>query len=437
MLATPTGVSAILINGKTIHSLFRLPRNSEQFKPLTGNQARELSNDFANVKFLILDEYSMIGCRMLEMINMRCKEATGNYDEDFGGLFTYLYGDIKQLPCVKDSPIYSNNQRSVMAKNGKRVINNIEHSIILNTCHRQQDSKFLRVLDNISEGQISEADYNYLTTRMINNLPLEEYNSFKDIIQLFSTKDEVKDFNTRKMSELRDVNSNAIIPVVKIEAKNNCNLAKQASTDEAHGLEQVIYMAKGCNIMLRSNLWLKKGLVNGAMGKVVDILYDKQKATSIAHPSVILCEFDSYTGPSIIPNTKIVPIPTILQTWTNKNGETLSRTQFPIALSYACSIHKSQGLTLNKVRKVNCSLIEIPTCNFTAQSNNICFQFQAVVNIGLKEFALGLTYVALSRVRCLESLCLHPFTFQRISNLQNDNMTLRNDFIHDLKSKSI
>lgn len=91
MLATPTGVSAILINGKTIHSVFRLPRNYEKFKPLTGSEATKLANDFAKLKFLILDEYSIIGCRMLEIINMRCKEATGNRNEDFGGLYTYFF----------------------------------------------------------------------------------------------------------------------------------------------------------------------------------------------------------------------------------------------------------------------------------------------------------------------------------------------------------
>lgn len=349
ILGTPTGVSAILINGKTIHSIFKIPRRASKFKPLTGEQARKLNNYFKNVKFLILDEYSMIGCRMLHMINIRCKEATGNYDEDFGGLFTLLFGDIKQLPPVKDSPIYSYNQKTFMSRSGRQLIRNIKHSIILNFCHRQQDNQFLRILDNISEGQVSQSDYRLLQSRMITNASNFNNHDFDDAVQLFATKDEVMNYNIRKLCELKDEHTNLPTPVLRIEGNCNCSRAKKASSDEAEGLEQVIYLAKGCKIMLRTNLWLQAGLVNGAIGKVVDILYDTTKAKSIAHPSVILCEFQHYTGPSIIPNSKIVPIPTILRTWTTNKGETLSRAQFPIAVSYACSIHKSQGLTMEKV----------------------------------------------------------------------------------------
>ena len=244
-----------------------------------GAQARQVVNDFANVKFLIIDEYSMVGCRMLEMINMRCKEATGNYSEDFGGIFTYFFGDVKQLPPVKDSPIYSYNLRSILAKNGRRVVNNIEGANVLNTCHRQDD-RFLRILDNISEGQVSKEDLKILETRMMHMQQGQEEHSFTDAIQLFSTKDELKDLNIRKLCSLRDINSNAPTPVLKIEAHNSCSKAEKATSHEAQGLEQVIYLAKGCKVMLRTNLWLKTELVNGAIGTVIDILYDKQSNIS-------------------------------------------------------------------------------------------------------------------------------------------------------------
>ncbi|KAK3910678.1 ATP-dependent DNA helicase RRM3 [Frankliniella fusca] len=136
LLAAPTGVSAVLINGKTLHSVFKLPRKTRKFKSLAGEQARDLCNMMKDVKCLILDEFSMIGCNTLAMINRRCKEGTG-CDEDFGGLIILLLGDIKQLPPVKDYSFYSKTQQSLLGKEGKALINNFQKTYKLTTCHRQ------------------------------------------------------------------------------------------------------------------------------------------------------------------------------------------------------------------------------------------------------------------------------------------------------------
>ena len=69
-------------------------------------------------------------------------------------------------------------------------------------------------------------------------------------------------------------------------------------------------------------------------------------------------------------------------------GATCSRLQLPLKLAWAATIHKSQGLTLGK----------------------------AVLDIGSKEFCVGLTFVACSCVRCLDDLMFSPgFDFDRIS----------------------
>jgi len=60
---------------------------------------------------------------------------------------------------------------------------------------------------------------------------------------------------------------------------------------------------------LISNLWTNQGLVNGAMGTVVDILYELGR-TPPSLPTVILVKMDNYTGPTIsISNYhKVIPI---------------------------------------------------------------------------------------------------------------------------------
>ncbi|XP_052129226.1 uncharacterized protein LOC127750779 [Frankliniella occidentalis] len=399
LLGTPTGVSAVLINGKTLHSIFKIPRKTNKFTSLKGEQARDMCNTMKDVKILILDEYSMIGCNTLSMINRRCKEALGN-DKDFGGLMVILLGDIKQLPSVKDNPFFSKTQKSLLGKEGKALINNFEKVFVLKTSHRQaNDQSFLNLLDKMSDMQMSSEDYRLLTSRFTYNVSVKEKDSFEDALRLFATKDEVKQYNIEKLAQLKDDSTGTPNPVLKIPAKHNCSQASKESTDSAEGLEKDIFLAKGCKIMLKSNVWLTHKLCNGTTGTVHDILFHPQKGT----PSVILCNFPSYDGPSIIPGTKLVPIKAVLKSWTNSNGINCTRFQFPITLCYACSIHKSQGMTLEK----------------------------AVINIGKSDFSLGLSYVAFSRVRCLTNLIIEPFLQKRLIPSPRTLATLemRQDFL--------
>ena len=337
-------MSAVLINGQTLHSVFKIPRNAKDYKPLTGQRARDLCNILSNVKFIILDEFSMIGCKTLALIDRRCKEATGNHGEDFGGLNIWLLGDIKQLPAVKDNAFFSKTQQTKEGKEGYGLINNFQKTCFLTTCHRQQDIDFLKVLDRISECNPSNLDYQTLSSRFTTNVSVEEKNSFENAMRLFATRDEVDRYNLQKLADLKDGTGNSV-PVLKVKAQHNCNAAKAAGNEDAEGLEKTLYLAKGCEIMLRTNLWIGKKLCNGTQGKIHDILFDPTNHM----PSLLLCEFYCYDGPSLIPESNIIPIKPILKSWTDKKGNLCSRYQFPITLSYACSIHKSQGMTLDKV----------------------------------------------------------------------------------------
>lgn len=101
----PTGAAASNIDGKTIHSSLRLPIGGELL-PLAGENLRTFQLKFKDIRFIIIDEYSMIGLRMLHKIHLRLCEARGNNEEPFGGFFVYLFGDLRQLPPVRDIAIY-------------------------------------------------------------------------------------------------------------------------------------------------------------------------------------------------------------------------------------------------------------------------------------------------------------------------------------------
>ena len=95
---------------------------------------------------------------------------------------------------------------------------------------------------------------------------------------------------------------------------------------------------------------------------------------------MVICHFPLYIGPSYIEDEpKCVPI-VIQESHFNKNKELCIRKMLPLKPGYGISIHSSQGATLESV----------------------------IVNLGPREFATGLTYVAPSRVRKIENLYFDP-----------------------------
>ncbi|KAK3932677.1 ATP-dependent DNA helicase [Frankliniella fusca] len=403
IVGTPTGVSAMLIKGRTLQSIFKIPRKTAEFKDLKSEAARKLQTEMKDVNFLIIDEYSMVGCQLLAMIDQRCKQGKGNSDP-FGGMNVIMFGDIKQLAHVKDNPFYSKVQLSVLGKKGKVLIESFDKVCFLTTCHRQKDASFLDLLDKVSNGDSTKEDYNVLSSRFSTNVSNKDLSDFDNAIHIFSTKEEVKNYNYKKLGELIDPDTGNFCPVMKINAKHNCASAKVGSIEDAEGLEPSLRLARGAKVMLRCNLWVEMNLVNGSIGTVHDIIL----LPHLDFPSVILVEFPCYTGPDFIPGTKIIPIKPVLRSWLTNNN-TCTRYQFPVTLSYACSIHKSQGMTLEK----------------------------AFINIGPREFSLGLAYVALSRARNLNGFVIHPFMFDRITSKikAHPHMHLRQEFLMAMRNK--
>jgi hypothetical protein len=131
--------------------------------------------------------------------------------------------------------------------------------------------------------------------------------------------------------------------------------------------------------MLTQNVWTDNRLFNGAFGYVRHVVWPAGTVDCRTEPpSAIFVAFDNYTGPSLIEkdSEKLVPILRSKKDWA-AGGITLSRTQFPLVLVYVISVHKSQGISIDR----------------------------AVLSISRKaDCAPGITYVALSRVKTLEGI---------------------------------
>ena len=153
-------------------------------------------------------------------------------------------------------------------------------------------------------------------------------------------------------------------PTAKIIGIHSSSKAMSAKPDKAWGLEPCLYLCVGAKVMLRINLLTKHGLVNGATGIVRDIIY-AENAKPHDMPISIIVEFKDYSGkPLLGPEyPKCVPIVPFTAQW-NDGKSTHTRTQFPLRLAWAMTVHKSQGLTMER----------------------------AVIDIGKKDIGIGNTY---------------------------------------------
>lgn len=94
------------MNGCIIHSLLRLPFESKGQNELAGQHLIRLQNTLKEIRYVTIDEYSMLGQTLFGWIDKHCRQATGKTDELFGGISIILVGDPGQLPPVADKPLY-------------------------------------------------------------------------------------------------------------------------------------------------------------------------------------------------------------------------------------------------------------------------------------------------------------------------------------------
>ena len=207
---------------------------------------------------------------------------------------------------------------------------------------------------------------------------VENCSEFSDAIRLFYDKESVAHYNMTKLQSLSE-------PVARINTIHSCVISATAKPDDAGGLHPVVFLAVGARVIRTSNLWQEVGLCNGAAGTVHQILYHEGHRPPDLPISVIV-DFDEYNGPTFIPDhPKCIPVSPIIFEW-QSDAHKLSREQLPLQVSYAITIHKSQGQTFQK----------------------------AVIDIGKHEFAAGSTFVAISRLPSLQCALIQPMPFERL-----------------------
>ncbi|KAM4062958.1 PIF1-like helicase [Hirsutella rhossiliensis] len=351
----PTGVASNQIQGSTIHSLLRLPVGGT-FTDLPPADAAALQSRLRHIKYLVIDEKSMLGLEQLARIDSRLRQAFPQRNlEFFGGVSVVLVGDFFQLPPVRQKPLYSTSTGlSSLERRGQVAYRLFDRTVFLTTAQRQagdDQAQFRQALQELRDVKLSIPSWNLLSNR----------DRFASVFY----KARVNQYNHEHMVHLN-------APAIQVEAKNHGNGAGQAPSNNAGNLSNKFPVAKGTRVMLTTNLWQSAGLVNGAQGTVYDIAWSAGADPLEDPPAVIMVDFDSYDGPPYLTTNegrKISPHPANLR-------------------SHAVSPNRG-SLTKDKI----------------------------VTDLATRDFQAGISYVAVSRVTSLQGLLLEaPFDRQSLYN---------------------
>ena len=359
LLLAPTGISAINIHGTTIHSAFGFDNLSTlQLEELNSSSLmlkKEQRSLLKAVDIFIIDEISMVRADVFEKINKILQIIMHN-DEPFGGKRFILFGDLYQLPPIakKDEIKYLNTKFGGIFfflanayKNG-----NFEF-IELTINHRQEKDKiFFNILNNIRQDTVTDNDIDILNKRFCS-----DESSLRRVIRLFSTKDKVDKINKMELDN---------IPGKEYIYKSVVQFYKDANkkiSESSFPISTELKLKTGALVMMVTND-IDKRWVNGTLG-IVSKLTDTSIEVTIDGMKYDVTPFEFKQQEAIYTNGKIEYIPV------------LTVKQFPLVLAYAITIHKSQGMTYQKV-----------ACDIS------------------NTFAKGQAYVALSRCSSLDGLFL-------------------------------
>ena len=374
VIVAPTGVAAINAGGVTIHSFFQLP-----FGPIVpdGEQSLSLlSNKISKTKLkimrsldlLVIDEISMVRADLLDAVDAVLRKVRRS-SAAFGGVQLLMIGDIQQLaPVARQNewellqPYY----KSVYFFDSKVLSNNPYICVELDHIYRQNDEDFINILNQVRNNRLDKKSADLLNQRYIPDFNPEDKEGYITLTTHNSQADEI---NEQKLDAIKSklltftAEINGIFP------------------ENAYPTKETLELKVGAQVMfVKNDPSPEKQYYNGKIGKIISYNSDEglvvQCDDNVINVTPVQWQNFEYTL-----NEKTNEI---------EEKEIGSFTQIPLRTAWAITIHKSQGLTFDKV----------------------------ILNAEMA-FTHGQVYVALSRCTSLKGLVLKSKIQNNI--LFNDN----------------
>lgn len=363
VVLAPTGIAAVNVGGQTLHSFFKIPfkpllPNDPDFAPRKIRKTQRYPKDrvklFKELELIIIDEISMVRADIIDFIDKVLKIFSGNMREPFGGKQLLFVGDIFQL-----EPVITRDMREILGRfynqffffNAKVFGDLGLIPIELQKIYRQNDNAFISLLDRVRIGRVTQGDIFQLNSRY-DSVGGNDNDEFS--ITLATRRDTVDSINDSHMIELKtpkhvfEGEIEGVFPENDLPTSLNLELKVGA---------QVIFIRND-----KDGLWF-----NGTIGKICSL--DSKVKVELENGKVYTLEPEVWENMQYsYDEEKKVVVEKILGTFK----------QYPIKPAWALTVHKSQGLTFNKVK----------------------------IDFAGGAFSSGQTYVALSRCTSLEGITL-------------------------------
>lgn len=153
-----SGKAAFNIRGLTLHTTFRLPLNGSELKKLDADSLNAFVCKYYYLKLVIIDEISMVECRMLSHIESRLREFK-KCESPFGGIDVIVFGDLNQLRPIFDGWIFEPvNDTGLSIIAGTTLWRQFRFHELTEIMRQKEDAAFANALNRLATGQSTEND---------------------------------------------------------------------------------------------------------------------------------------------------------------------------------------------------------------------------------------------------------------------------------------
>lgn len=389
VVVAPTGIAALNAGGVTIHSMFQLPfsaflptyEESSQFTETVKFENKESlrrhfkmnnvkRNVIRNMELLIIDEVSMLRADLLDAIDFMMQTVRRN-TRAFGGVQVLFIGDLLQLPPVirdEEWRTLRNYYKGKFFFHSHVIQQNPPLYIELSKIYRQSDDKFISVLNNLRNNQITPQDIQILNEYVKPDFDLKNNPGY---ITLTTHNAKADSMNDQAIGDLAG-NEYSYHPFVVGDFP-----------EKIFPVEENLKLKVGAQVMfVKNDLSFEKRYFNGKMGVIKSL-----------SPEEIFVHFPEENKTIEVEKYEWKNIRYKVNELTKEIEEEVLGTfaHYPLKLAWAITVHKSQGLTFEKAA-LDVSQVFVP----------------------------GQAYVALSRLTSLNGLILlSPLQMNGISNDQD------------------
>ena len=359
VVAAPTGVAAINAKGVTIHSQFQLPfgvltPDRLQAELRTHRLSRQKAEVIRSLDLLIIDEISMVRADVLDALGAVLRRYRRT-EQPFGGVQLLMIGDLHQLP-----PVVRDNEWEQLRDHypsayffaSQELRRAGLRTIALQHIYRQSDAAFIGLLNQVRDNCLDPTGLELLNSRYRG--PDYCPPDGADYITLSSHNRTADALNAAQLATLTT-------PLHTFEA-----VVSGKFPPSMYPNDSTLQFRVGAQVMFNKNDTVEQLYYNGKIGRITAIEADRILVTCPGEPPI-----------------EVLPVQ-----WENRkyeldeNKEVTDEMigtyeQHPLRLAWAITIHKSQGLTFERV----------------------------IIDAGAA-FAHGQVYVALSRCKSFEGIVL-------------------------------